>query len=282
MSNMSFIDKIAILGEVISSSGIYIVSILLFIILGFLFITTNKTNSKSSKKVYIIMYIAIIFAILLTYYNSLSNMFDYMMNNFFIAIYFPNLAIYLLAIIITNIITWKSIFNFKKDKIIRIVNIIIFCIMHFLLILILNTITNKNLDVFTQTSVYGNKQALALIELSSSLFIIWIIFLITHKYIRKYLVKDKKDIKVIKKHTILNDINKLNNPIIVKRIDSNNNINIKKTKELHDDILTIDDYKLLLNILKEEQARKERQKLNKQKEITVQDKYLELQELYKA
>ena len=154
--------------------------------------------------------------------------------------------------------------------------------MHFLLILILNTITNKNLDVFTQTSVYGNKQALALIELSSSLFIIWIIFLIAHKYIRKYLVKDKKDIKVIKKHTILNDINKLNNPIIVKRIDSNNNINIKKTKELHDDILTIDDYKLLLNILKEEQARKERQKLNKQKEITVQDKYLELQELYKA
>ena len=160
MSNMSFLDKIKILGDVISSSNIFIIAIVIFIILGFLFITTNKSNYKSSRKVYILMYLAIILVIFITYNSSLSKMFDYMMNNFFIVVYFPNLAIYLAAIIATNIITWISIFDFKNSKILKIINVVVFCIIHYLLVLILNIITEKGLDVFTQTSIYGNKQVL--------------------------------------------------------------------------------------------------------------------------
>jgi len=278
MSNMSFLDKIKILGDVISSSNIFIIAIVIFIILGFLFATTNKSNYKSSRKVYILMYLAIISIIFITYNSSLSKMFDYMMNNFFIAVYFPNLAIYLAAIIATNIITWVSIFNFKNSKIIKVINVVVFCIIHYLLVLILNIITDKGLDVFTQTSIYGNKQLLALIELTSTLFVVWIIFLVVYKLIKKWLEKQSES-SVTENKTILNDINKLESPSTVKGT-------IKKEKQkvqapiIYDNLLTLDDYKLLLNILKEQKQRQQEELARN--ESDEQSKFMELQALYKS
>lgn len=282
MSNMSFIDKLKILTDVISSSGIFIVFILLFIVLGFLFITTNKSNSKSSRRVYILMYIAIILFLIITYKESLQEMFDYMMNNFFIVVYFPNLAVYLAAIIATNIIVWVSIFNFKINKLIKTINVVVFCLIHYLLILILNIITEKGLDVFTQTSVYGNKQALALIELSSTLFIIWIIFLVLYKLIRKF-IGSEKEILIDKNQAeinnkILNNINKIDAPYVLKNTQIKNN---SQNRNVFDNLLTIDDYKLLLNILKEKKLQQEQEELEKQ-ELNNQSKFMELQALYKS
>ena len=282
MSNMSFIDKLKILTDVISSSGIFIVFILLFIVLGFLFITTNKSNSKSSRRVYILMYIAIILFLIITYKESLQEMFDYMMNNFFIVVYFPNLAVYLAAIIATNIIVWVSIFNFKINKIIKTINVVVFCLIHYLLILILNIIIEKGLDVFTQTSVYGNKQALALIELSSTLFIIWIIFLVLYKLIRNF-IGSEKEILIDKNQAeinnkILNNINKIDAPYVLKNTQIKNN---SQNRNVFDNLLTIDDYKLLLNILKEKKLQQEQEELEKQ-ELNNQSKFMELQALYKS
>lgn len=278
MSNMSFMDKIKILGDVISSSNIFIIAIVIFIILGLLFITTDKNNYKSSRKIYILMYLAIISVILITYNGSLSKMFDYMMNNFFIAVYFPNLAIYLAAIIATNIITWISIFDFKNSKTLKIINVVIFCIIHYLLVLILNIITEKGLDVFTQTSIYGNKQALALIEISSTIFVVWIIFLILYKIIRKWLDK-QTEIITEEIPVVLSNINKLENPQIVKGT-------IKKVKQkeqtpiIYDSILTIDDYKLLLNLLKEQKLKQQQELIRNQ--YNEQSKLTELQALYQS
>lgn len=119
-------------------------------------------------------------------------MFDYMMNNFFIAVYFPNLAIYFAAIITTNIILWISIFNRKITKWIRTINTATFCIIHYLLILIINIIIKNKLDIFDTTSIYQNKNALALIELSSAVFVSWILFLIIYKIIRVYQQKKEE------------------------------------------------------------------------------------------
>ena len=92
MNELSFIDKIQILGQVMSSSVLFIFAIILFIILAYLFTTTNKKNYKTSRIIYILMYIAIIAFIAITYNDSLGKMFDYMMNNLFIVVYFPNLV----------------------------------------------------------------------------------------------------------------------------------------------------------------------------------------------
>lgn len=185
MEQLSFSEKLKVLVDVSSSSGICIASIFLLLFMAFLFLTTTKKNEKSSKKFYLTIYLILILVMLGIYSSSITDMFDYMMNNFFIAVYFPNLAIYLAAIVATNIILWVTIFNFKEDKLLKIINTIIYCMIHYLLILILNIVNSNSLNVFDQTSVYSNRDALALIGLSSTIFIVWIIFLIIYKMIRR-------------------------------------------------------------------------------------------------
>lgn len=186
MSKLSLLDKLKVLSDVTSSSGLFIVAIVILIALTALLITTNTKTRKISRFVCIAIYGAIIIVSILFYREELFELFDYMMNNFFIAIYFPNLAIYFAAIVTTNIILWISIFNRKITKWIRTINTIIFCFIHYLLILIINIITTNKLDIFDQTSIYENQEALALIELSSTIFVVWILFLIIYKIIRIY------------------------------------------------------------------------------------------------
>lgn len=186
MSKLSLLDKLKVLSDVTSSSGLFIVAIVILIALTALLITTNTKTRKKSRFVCIAIYGAIIIVSILFYREELFELFDYMMNNFFIAIYFPNLAIYFAAIVTTNIILWISIFNRKITKWIRTINTIIFCFIHYLLILIINIITTNKLDIFDQTSIYENQEALALIELSSTIFVVWILFLIIYKIIRIY------------------------------------------------------------------------------------------------
>lgn len=186
MMKTSIIDKLNIIFELTKSSNIFIaiIAFLLFIVV--VAITNNKKNQSTTKKIYLCIYAFVILGILIAYYSSIGKMFDYMMNNFFIAIYFPNLAIYLAAIITVNIIFLVSVFNNNISKFIKNLNIIIFALMNYLLALILNIIHTNKLDVFTQTSVYGNKEAQALIELSSTIFLIWIFFLVIYKMIMIY------------------------------------------------------------------------------------------------
>lgn len=186
MSKLSLLDKLKVLSDVTSSSGLFIVVIVILIALAALLITTNTKTRKKSRFVCIAIYGAIIIVSILFYREELFELFDYMMNNFFITIYFPNLAIYFAAIVTTNIILWISIFNRKITKWIRTINTIIFCFIHYLLILIINIITTNKLDIFDQTSIYENQEALALIELSSTIFVVWILFLIIYKIIRIY------------------------------------------------------------------------------------------------
>ena len=186
MSKLSLLDKLKVLSDVTSSSGLFIVAIVILIALAALLITTNTKTKKISRFVCIAIYGAIIIVSILFYREELFELFDYMMNNFFIAIYFPNLAIYFAAIVTTNIILWISIFNRKITKWIRTINTIIFCFIHYLLVLIINIITTNKLDIFDQTSIYENQEALALIELSSTIFVVWILFLIIYKIIRIY------------------------------------------------------------------------------------------------
>lgn len=190
MTQTTLLEKFKIIFEVSKSSKIFIAVILFIILLAIVGLTTNRHNIKRGKRIYALVYFSILVSVLIFYHSSLGKMFDYMMNNFFIVLYFPNVAVYLAAIIITNIILIVSVFNLKTTKLIKNINITIYGIIHYLLALVLNIITKNNLDIFSQVSVYSNKEAQAIIELSSAIFIIWIIFLAFYKIIRKYQQKD--------------------------------------------------------------------------------------------
>ncbi len=282
MSKLSFADKLRVFIDVSKSSSLYLIVIILLLILGYIFINTTKKTAKRNKIIYLVISVFIAGILIITYHGSLSKMFDYMMNNFFIALYFPNLAIYLAAIIVTNIIVWISLFNFKTSKLIKRLNIIIYIIINYLLALILSVINSNKLDIFAQESVYGNKKVTALIELSSEIFITWIIFLILYKIILIYLKKDYKP--KVKKVVVKKPVKKLpanfepkDVPNIVygkgpkKEVEE---VIITKEKEVKEDIFSKDDYKLLLKLLSQQ---KEKERIKKE-----ENKIEELQELYRS
>ena len=380
MSKMSLIDKLGILWKISKSSYLFIVVILVLLVLGFIFLTTNKKNYKRNKLIYLISIVVITTIMIAYYHGSLNNLYKYMMDNLFIAIYFPNLAIYFAAMVITNIILWISLFNFKTTEIAKKINIVVYIILNYLLALLLNVINTSKLDIFNQSSIYGNKNARALIELSSLVFVIWIIFLVVYKIILIYVRKDykpkmkkviiKKKVKLlpenyepvsipsyvysnkkkekiiitepIKSHIIepvkefANDIKEtmeetakpiiiepvkeetikpiviepvkaeVKRPVIAETVKTEPAIVIQPqeerlvidTKEIvekpeiiattedlnnnFEQMLTVDDYKLLLKMLQEQ---KEKEKLEKQKQEEKkkeEDKFMELQALYRG
>ena len=352
MSKLSFFDKLKILVDVSSSSYLFIIALLLVVSLGFIFVTTNKKNAKSSRITYITMYSAIILVTCVIYKDSLMKMFDYMMNNLFIAIYFPNLAIYFAAIIISNIILWISIFNFKINKTIKKINVAVFSIIHYILILIISVINTNKLDVFTQKSVYENKEALGLIELSSVIFVVWILFLVIYKLFRNYQLNKIKQVQkeevevllpsrekekvevlriekeplipsniniirhpetikleekeIIKEPLLPENINIIRHPETIKLEEKEiikesllpENINIVKhptsvkTKEIIesvtnenntiDNLFTLEDYKLVLKLLKDYKEKEKEETQEKLRKIeNDQRKYSQIEEFYK-
>ena len=268
MEKLSFFDKLKVLLDVSLSSKLFLLVIAFIIFIGVVFYTTNKKNYKTTRTIYLVCMLFIVVFLIMSYYSSIGNLIDNLMNNIFILIYFPNLAVYVAALIISNVILLVSIFNYKVSKLIKNINITVYCILSYILALILSLISKYNLDVFSNESVYQNKSAQALIELSSVIFIVWILFLIVYKLIMIYLKKDFKTpvekVVVKKRVKVLPDyINEVTIPNIVRDRTKKEEkpVIVPLTKEEKilkqlDNSLTIEDYKILLKVLKEKQKKR--------------------------
>ena len=298
MSKLSFIDKLRILLDISKSSSLCIFILALLIFVGIIFITTNKKNAKRNKMIYASISVFILVTLVVAYHASLSNMLKYMMDNFFIVVYFPNLAIYLAALIATNIILWISLFNYKTTKSIKTLNVSVYIIMNYLLALLLNIVNKNNLDIFTQKSVYGNKNATALIELSSIIFIVWIIFLVIYKIILIYIRKDyqpkvkkiliKKKVKKLPENFapletptyIYGRAPKMPVKVVEKEVIVTEpvRVNVEKDENLQDfdSMLTLDDYKTVLKMLKSQKDKMKQEEVIRQELQEEQNKYKEL------
>ena len=282
MEKMTLGKELSIFFNTLFSNNLSIILLLVLIALAIIFILTNKKNAKVTKRIYIGIYAFIIIFVIVAYNKYILDFIDYMMNNLFIAIYFPNLAIYFAAIIVSNIVVLISIFNFKVTKLIKNINIIMYTIINLLLILLIGVITDKKLDIYSQASIYDNATAHALIELTSIIFVLWMIFLIIYKLIRIYQTNkdgEKLPVKVIEKPVIEEKIVKerilpdniveVTIPNFAKKdsleinldedeIEYRTNIEVEKRvntkiREAHafDKMLTKEDYIVLLNLLKQ-------------------------------
>ena len=287
MVEISVSEKIEILKKVMTSSIAPLLALFIIVFIGFLFITTNRHNRGESKKVYILLYAVALIALIIRYSTYFMNFIDYFMNHVFILIYFPNLAVYLLAIIITNIIMWKTLFK-SDDKALKVINTLAFCSIHYLFILLLSVIASKGLDIFEMTSIYGNKTAYTLIELSSFTFVIWILLMTIYLTIRKLQTKNKGI--VLEEYKVEPIIHKNKRIVPVEApieaysntvISKEQRKDIPKAKQdpmirIYDSMLTVEDYKLLLELLKEHRHKEE----IKQEELERYDQADSLLALY--
>lgn len=236
MVQFSFAEKMKTLLNIVSSSPFFIFLIIFFILLGIVLFDSINYEKRKIKRLYVIIYMTVFLAIIIKYNSSLLQLVDYLVNNIFVIIYYPNLAVYILMIIIANVLVIRSVFKKDMPKYIKVINIICYCMKIFLMFLILDNITTNQIDVYSQLSIYSNNKLTILVELSSGLFFIWIIILFIVWLVNKLtnvIIDDKKTVKVVND----NLDTRQEEMIVEEKIKQGN------------DIFSDDDYIMMLNLI---------------------------------
>ena len=180
----------SILDQIILFFNIFMKQTNKYIILGItigiilLFILANKfKNKKITKVICFIIYVSIFGYLIYMYQGEILNLLDYLMDNLVRLLLFPNLAIYILVLVIVNIFIIKSTFSNKDSNLQKIINIIYFGLFNILFYLIVNNIITNQINVYEQLDIYTNQELLNLIVLNMKIFVIWLFTILIIKFI---------------------------------------------------------------------------------------------------
>ena len=264
---------------------ISIVAIVSFLILEIANLVKNK---KVTKVIFTLVYLGIIGVLVYFFQDEILKLLDYLMNNIFVCLFFPNLAIYTFVLVVVNIIFIKSTISKKDGKLLKSFNVLCFVLFNTIFYLIIDCILKNDIDIYEQLSVYTNENLLVLIELSMKLFLVWLALLVIVKissYLSQLLSvrKANKKVKVVSTISESNLANTLEiNPnnlesefVPIKKKTITNNTPIKEVMPLENNNLkniVMDIEKLRENQNDSKQIRKiyEQIELN-QKDLSLED-----------
>lgn len=185
MNQLTFIEKIQVLFEMLFSSpviiGIFVFSLALMILLFYY----SKLNKKIIKLIFIVLYVSLILFAVIKYGSYFLSSLDSFVTLFMANIYFPTIPVYVFIMLLSFIIMIVTLSNKKINKIVKIINTVFFSIIQMLFVLFIYIVETNNIDVSTNQNLYTNEQTLTLLELGMGLFIIWIIVLLIFYYLKK-------------------------------------------------------------------------------------------------
>ncbi len=188
---------------------------ILFIVLGTIFtvamIINVKKNKTIGKTLFIAGWIFIILFIIIKYNEYISKLFDNLINNVFMQIFFPNLATYIIIIVITNFIFLRTVLNKSTKTIEKIVNSMFFSTIMVLMVYTLDLIIENKINIYAQKELYTNKQVLTLIESTTIIFSGWILIIFSKFLITKLVEKSNEKIKQEYENEKNTEINQVEN-----------------------------------------------------------------------
>ncbi|MBR6690945.1 MAG: hypothetical protein IKL65_06390 [Bacilli bacterium] len=193
MNDFSLVEKINILMDIIVSSPLFLFCSMLAVAVLILFIICVKKEKKVNKWIFISIWIILGIILIINYNSIVFNIIDSLFDSLFMALYFPSLTVYVTIISISNFIFLYSLINKKIDKKYKIINFINMLITNLLLILIIDTVKSNSINIYDEINLYTNSNLLVLLELTSALFVSWILVLLlvsAHNKLKKY---DKKE-----------------------------------------------------------------------------------------
>ena len=177
MENLNIIEKLQEILSLIQASPFFLSIFAIFIfILSFVFIDI-KTTSKIRTKFLIFIWVVTVAFIGYSYYEYFIKLSDNLAVEIFTAIYFPNLAIYTIIIIVSNYIFISRLLKKNVSDCYKVADLVNTLIIDFLFIVTLETIIKNKIDIYEPLTVYSNKTLLVLLELSSGTFTIWLLIL---------------------------------------------------------------------------------------------------------
>ena len=172
MVDTTLLDKLNLIYKFLSDKSIIMLIILLVIVIILDF--TYGNNNKQTKFMYIIILSLILIYGLFEYYKPLLNILDTYITYLFKLTYFPSIIEYMSMIFITIFI---EIYSIKKlNKVQKNINIWVSFIIEVLFVINVIALKNINIDLNSITSIYENDLLLSVFQVSSILFMIWIIF----------------------------------------------------------------------------------------------------------
>lgn len=177
MKYTNILEKLMCIIDMISANWIYslfLIAVVLFLTLVGLKLITKKTCFISILMVHLCLLGYTIF----TYNKELGSIGNDLINNFFMNVYFPSAYVYLFIITFIDITTFVSLISFTCNKIYKWINGVFFFIIQFVSLLILELLSKNKIDIFSQTSLFSNKNLIMLLEFSVNTFIAWIITII--------------------------------------------------------------------------------------------------------
>lgn len=277
MSYISIIDRIKVVFDLIVSSQI-LVSTIILILIAIFFSINDKFNVKRMFKMILIINAIAFIALIIVYNNEIIKTFDEIINKVFLNFYFPSVEIYLFILLFMIVTLIISIFKINMRKSQKVINTVSFFLMFYLFIALLYVISTKNIDIFNPQSIYTNSQAISLLELSTLIFIVWIIITLINSisnYIYCYIMNKKT--RVVNEELadsmdslrenaynidnsyvpyMANDVININSEDLYK--DSNNDITVSDVKPQFVNVennvkgkYSLEQYKIFNNILKQ-------------------------------
>ena len=189
MVELGFLDKINLIYEFLKSNSLILLVMLLIIAIIMDLLYGN--NKKDTKRLYVFIIILLLVYTMFNYYKPLFNLIDVYIENIFNLSYFPSIVDYFTMLLITIII---QVISCKKcSKVHKNINLWVGIIIEGLFIINVIAMNGMSVDLNTITSIYENDLLLSIFQLSSILFVVWVIINILTFIVGLYL-SDRIDI----------------------------------------------------------------------------------------
>ncbi|MBQ9013142.1 MAG: hypothetical protein IJ094_06210 [Bacilli bacterium] len=193
MADLSIVEKIKLFFNTAISTPFFIGYAVIGILLVVFMIFDIRKKKKFSKIIYIVSGIFLISFFFIKYFNIILKVLDSFVEIIMKALYFPNLGIYIVMLIITNGTFIYNLISKKSSKASKITTGVINIIIDFIFIMIIGIISSEKIDITSEVKLYSDATILTLLQISMALFasqyLLLLLIMASHKF-KRY---DKKD-----------------------------------------------------------------------------------------
>ncbi len=198
MKYTSIIEKILCLGNLVKASWINLV-VLGFALLLLLLLFSKKISKKICFSLTLIAFMGLLGYTIYQHHEALFTLVDNISNHFFESIYFPSVYVYLFVLIVVDAFTIGSLLRLNGNRTYKTINGICFLVINLLFSFILEELASNQIDVFSKASLFSNKDLVILLELSVSVFIVWLLSLsvisVTNLLAERIIFRKKKKVQ---------------------------------------------------------------------------------------
>jgi len=210
MKFSNIFEKLGIIFKLIMESNVFTILMILIIAVLLLRLTNKINNKKTGFLIYLVELIALLVVFFIEK-DALTITFNKLIDNIFLNFYFPSVYVYLFVFAVSVIIFVYTLFNRFISKTYKTITNIYFFIFNFIFIMLVNVVSVNNIDIFAKESLFTNNNTLVLLELSTLLFLIYLI-INTLVYFTNSIILFVGDRKV-SKETYKTELEILNNEV---------------------------------------------------------------------